>query len=103
MSPVIHRTWCSTLLDCAVRSSSAKAASHSAWLICALSMITRNSRARSRGMVGTATPPALTTPNQQAAIIGVFGLRNSTRLPGTKPMSCTSTWATRLLRSSSSA
>jgi hypothetical protein len=44
-------------------------------------------RARSSGMVPTAMPPALITPNQQAASIGVLAPRSSTRLPGTRPMS----------------
>ena len=48
------------------------------------------------------SPPALSTPNQHAAIIGLFGPRSSTRLPGTSPRSSTSTWAMRFARSSSS-
>ena len=54
------------------RSSSARRASHSAWLICALSMMAASSRARSIGMLPTAMPPAFTTPNQQAASHGVW-------------------------------
>ena len=38
---------------------------------------------RSIGMVVTATPPASSTPSQQATSHGSFGPRSSTRLPGT--------------------
>src|SRR5690349_22759856 len=62
----------------------------------AISLITRSSWVRSRGIVATTTPPALSTANQQAASHGVFGPRSSTRLPGTSPRSSTSTWAMRL-------
>jgi len=50
--------------------------------------------ARSSGIVATATAPAFITPNQQAASIGLFGARSSTRWPGRTPISATSTWAT---------
>ena len=66
-------------------------------------MICLSSLARSSGMLPTAMPPALTTANQQAASIGEFGARSSTRLPGTSPMSRTSTWAMRLAWACSSA
>ena len=66
-------------------------------------MISVSSLARSSGMVATAMPPALTTANQQAASIGVFGARSSTRLPGTSPRSSTSTCAMRLACACSSA
>ena len=77
-------------------SSSASRASHSAWLTCALSMMVTSSRARSSGMLPTAMPPALTTANQQAASMGELAPRSSTRLPGTRPRSSTSTRAMRL-------
>ncbi len=89
------RSWRSVEPAAASRSSSASAASHSACVIRALSMIAFSSLARSSGIVPTAMPPALTTANQQAASIGLFGARSSTRLPGTRPMSRTSTWAMR--------
>ena len=50
-------------------------------------MIVVSSFARSSGIVATAIAPALITANQHAAIIGVFGPRSSTRLPGTRPRS----------------
>ena len=87
----------------ASRSSATSRASHSAWLTCAFWMIWVSSLARSMGMVPTAIPPALMTPNQQAANIGLLGARSSTRLPGTRPISLTSTFATRLARSASAA
>ena len=55
-----------------------------------------SSRARSSGMLPTAMPPALTTANQHAASIGELAPRSSTRLPGTRPRSSTSTCAMRL-------
>ena len=76
-------------------SSSARRTSHSACVTWAFTTICVNSLARSSGMLPTAMPPALTTANQQAASIGEFGLRSSTRLPGTRPMSSTSTRAMR--------
>jgi len=54
-----------------------------------------SSLARSSGMVATHTPPAFITANQHAAIIGLFGPRSSTRLPGLRCMSRTSTLAMR--------
>jgi hypothetical protein len=84
-------------------SSAASSASHSAWLTWPMPMMAASSRARSSGMVATAMPPAFITANQQAAIIGVFGARSSTRLPGTRPRSCTSTRATWLERACKSA
>jgi hypothetical protein len=59
-------------------------------------MIWPSSLARSSGMVPTAMPPAFITAHQQAASMGLLGARSSTRLPGTRPMSCTSTLAMRL-------
>jgi hypothetical protein len=44
-------------------------------------------------MVATTTAPAFSTASQQATSQGVFGPRNSTRLPGTTPYSSTSTCA----------
>ena len=44
--------------------------------------MSRSSRARSIGIVVTATAPAFSTPNQQATSQGLFGPRSSTRLPG---------------------
>ena len=79
----------------AIFSSSARAKSHSACDTCALSMTFCSSTARSNGMVATAMPPAFITPNHAATIIGLFGARSSTRLPGTRPICCTSTFATR--------
>ena len=48
---------------------------------------------RSKAMVVTATPPALITASQAAASQGLFGPRSSTRLPGRRPKSSVSTWA----------
>ena len=62
----------------------------------AISVITCSSWVRSNGIVATTTPPALRTPNQQATSHGLFGPRSSTRLPGTRPWSSTSTCAIRL-------
>ncbi len=76
--------------------SPAIAASLKAMPISALSTIAASSRARSRGIVVTATPPAFKTPNQQAASIGVLKPRSSTRPPLTRPKSLTSTSAMRL-------
>ena len=50
----------------------------------------------------TATPPAFSTANQQAASIGLLAERSSTRLPGTIPRSSTNIAAMRLARSSRS-
>ena len=76
-------------------SSCARRRSHSAWVTSALLTMSVSSLARNSGMVATATPPALITANQLAAIIGLFGPRSSTRLPGTSPISRTSTFASR--------
>ena len=59
------------------------------------STICFSSLARSIGMVATAMPPAFITANQQATSIGLLAERSSTRLPGTRPQSFTSTWAMR--------
>jgi hypothetical protein len=80
----------------AAASSSSSRLSHSAWLIWALWMISVSSFARRSGMVATHTPPAFMTANQHAAIIGLFGPRSRTRLPGLRPISRTSTLARRL-------
>ena len=80
----------------AAMSSASSRLSQSAWVTCALATISVSSLARSSGMVPTTMPPALNTPNQQAAIIGLLGPRSSTRLPGLRPMSSTSTRAIRL-------
>ncbi len=53
-------------------------------------------------MVPTAMPPAFITANQLAACIGLLAARSRTRLPGTSPISPTSTPAIRLAFSSSS-
>ena len=87
----------------ASRSSSASAASHSACVTCAISRMGFSSFARSSGIVATAMAPAFITANQQAASMALFGARNSTRLPGTRPISRTSTLAMRLALSCSSA
>jgi hypothetical protein len=84
-------------------SSSARRRSHRAWLTFALAMTCLSSLARSSGMVAVATAPTFITANQQAAIIGLFGARKSTRLPGTMPSSLTSTLAMRLAFSCRSA
>ena len=76
---------------CARRISSARRASHSAAVTRARSITGTSSRARSSGIVATATSPHLTTASQHAAIIGEFGPRSSTRLPGTSARSSTST------------
>ena len=60
------------------------------------------SLARSSGMEVTATPPALSTPNQAATSHGLFGPRNSTRFPGTRPKSEVSTSAAWFARRSRS-
>ena len=80
-------------------SSSASRLSHSAALTWALSMICANSPARSSGMVGTTTRPALSAPSKPAAIMGLLPPRSKMRLPGTRPMSWVSTWAMRWLLS----
>ena len=53
---------------------------------------------RSSAIVVTATPPALITASQAAASQGLFGPRSSTRLPGCRPKSSVSTWASWLVR-----
>ena len=73
--------------------SSARARSHRQWSMRAFSTMKESSRARSSGMVATQTPPALRIASQAAAIIGLLGPRSSTRLPGTRPISSTSTRA----------
>ena len=60
-------------------------------------------RARSSGMVATAIPPALITASQAATIIGVFGARSSTRLPGIMPSCRVNTLAMRFTRAARSA
>ncbi|MNW06662.1 hypothetical protein D3C71_2031050 [compost metagenome] len=65
-------------------------------------MICLSSLARSSGIVGTVTKPALIAASQDAAIIGLFGPRSSRRLPGTRPMSSVSTRAMRLVSAASS-
>ena len=84
------------VLSRAPDSSSMRRSSHSANRTCALLMIGSSSSLRSNGMVATATPPAFTTPNQQATSIGLLGARSRTRLPGARPRSSTSTLAMRL-------
>ena len=89
-------TRCSVVHSARARSSSsASRASHSAWEICALSTMVTSSRARSKGIVPTAMPPALNTARKQAASIGLLAPRSRTRLPVTRPKSCTSTRAMR--------
>ena len=56
------------------------------------------SRGRSRAIVVTTTPPALITASQAAASHGPFGPRSRTRLPGCRPKSSVSTWASWLVR-----
>ena len=87
----------------ASRSSSARFRSHSACVTRPLAMICLSSFARSKGIVATAIAPAFMTANQQATSMALFGARSSTRLPGTSPISSTSTWAMRLARASRSA
>ena len=58
-----------------------------------------SSVARSAAIVVTTTPPALSTASQAATVHGLLGERSSTRLPGTRPRSSTSTWATWSARS----
>ncbi len=87
----------------ASRSASASRASHRAKPISPLARICPSSLARSSGMVVTAIAPTFITANQQAASIGLLGARSSTRLPGTTPISCTSTLAMRLACSCRSA
>ncbi len=82
--------------------SARKRWSQSATVTDAMSWMVAISRPRSRGIVATATAPALSTPRKQAASQGLFGPRSSTRLPGTTPRSSTSTWATRLAAASRS-
>ena len=55
--------------------------SHSASWTCAISQMLVSSAVRSIGIVATATPPALSTPSQQAASHGLLGPRSSTRFP----------------------
>jgi hypothetical protein len=85
----------------AISSSSFNRASQSAAPIRALSRMTSSSFARRSGIVATAMQPALMTPNQHAAIIGLFGPRSSTRLPGTSFRSSVSTRAIWLARTRS--
>ena len=80
-------------------SSSSSLASHSATVGCALSMMSPSSRARSSGMVATAISPALTTASQASARPIELPPRSSTRLPGTRPRSSTSTRQMRSTRS----
>ena len=79
----------------AASSSARSATSQSAIVTCAFSMIWPSSLARSIGIVATAMPPAFITANQHATSIGLLAARSSTRLPGTRPHSATSTWAMR--------
>ncbi|KAG1270961.1 hypothetical protein G6F64_015620 [Rhizopus arrhizus] len=65
-------------------------------------MICLSSLARSNGIVGTVTRPALIAASQDAAIIGLFGPRKSRRLPATSFMSSVSTRAMRLVSAASS-
>ena len=83
--------------------ASASRASQSARSTAARSATYASSRARSSGIVHTATPPARSTANQHAACIGVLGARSSTRFPGTSPSASTSTRATRRLVSATRA
>ena len=83
----------------AMFSSSISAASHRASLICAFSITSPSSLARSNGMVATAINPAFTTPNQANAIPMELPPRNMTRLPGIRPKSSVSTCAMQLMRS----
>ena len=69
-----------------VSSSLRSAMSHRAAATFALATTGARSFARSSGIVGTATSPALIVASRQAAIIGLFVPRSSTRLPGTRPM-----------------
>jgi hypothetical protein len=55
-------------------------------------MMSPSSLARSSGIVATATSPARTTASQASAMPIELPPRSSTRLPGTRPRSCTSTW-----------
>src|SRR5438477_353766 len=82
-------------LGSARSSSSCRRLSQSACVTSALVMTSVSSFARRSGIVATQTPPAFITANQQAAIIGLFGPRSSTRLPGLSPISRTSTFAMR--------
>jgi len=79
---------------CAASSSASSRLSQIATATCAFSITSTNSFSRNRGMVATATSPALMIANQQTAIIALFALRNSTRLPGTSPISLVNTCAT---------
>ncbi len=85
-----------------VSQSARSRASLSASETLARSAVKQISRGRSSGMVQTTTPPAFRIANQQATIIGLFGPRSSTRLPGTRPRSSTRTFAMRFAVSSSS-
>ena len=53
-------------------------------------------------MVGTTTSPALSDASQTTAMCKVFGPRSRIRLPGTRPISFTSTCAVRFTRSRNS-
>ena len=88
---------------CAATASPATRASASPWETSALAITLPSSLARSSGIVATTTPPARRIPNQQATSSGVLGPCSRTRLPGTSPMSSTSTPAMRSARSRSSA
>ena len=76
----------------ACASSSCSFASHNAATGRAFSMMSPSSLARSSGMVATATMPARTTASHTSAMPIELPPRSNTRLPGSSPRSCTSTW-----------
>ncbi|MNQ08597.1 hypothetical protein D3C85_213970 [compost metagenome] len=84
-------------------SSARKPCAHSTAFTSALARMVDSSRARSSGMVGTAMQPAFSTASRQAAIMGVFAPRSSTRLPGIRRKSLRNTWAMRSTCCASSA
>ncbi len=86
----------------AASSSSMSRLSQIACVISAAVMTSTSSLARSSGIVVTTTQPAFTTPSQHAAMTSLLKPRSSTRLPGMRPRSLSSTFAMRLASASNS-
>src|ERR1044072_447103 len=74
----------------AASKSARKRESTMACEIRARSRIVAISAGRSIGLVVTATPPALSTPSQEANSIALLGPRRKTRFPGIRPSRSTS-------------
>ena len=87
----------------AVLSSSCSFTSHNAALGRDFAMTACSSTARSSGIVATAIRPDCTTASQARAMAIELPPRSSTRLPGTSPRWCVSTWAIRFTSARASA